>query len=307
MNSFVINKLIGQGEYGKVYRAKNKNGRIVVIKNSEKNLQTERNIAKRLEGFNVPLVYGYRELLISEFINGVTLKEYIMGNQNSEIKAVAHRVISNLEKIHKKMSTFRHHDLHLDNIMVLPGAKVKIMDFGLSTMRGIKNPNIKDFKKDYGVFPESFFMYDAHMFLNSLYTEGVLKNVIESLLPMEYLTNDSPRVKNYRLRSDVDHGEALNDFTYKKILDALKPKPKTQNILKSILNSKPKAKSPPKVIKKSPVNQNEAKRKAMAFLASKKKSPEKKKAPLKKPGLTKTKPVGLTVGSPKKNNGTNKR
>ena len=307
MNSFVINKLIGQGEYGKVYRAKNKNGRIVVIKNSEKNLQTERNIAKKLVGFNVPLVYGYRELLISEFINGVTLKEYIRGNQKSEIKAVAHRVISNLEKIHKKMSTFRHHDLHLDNIMVLPGAKVKIMDFGLSTMRGIKNPNIEGFKKDYGIFTDSFFMYDAHMFLNSLYTEGVLKNVIETLLPMEYLTNNSPRVKNYRLRSDVDHGEALKDFTYKKILDALKPK--TQNVLKSILNSKAKAnaKSPTKIIKKSPVSQEEAKRKAMAFLASQKKSPEKKKAPLKKPGLTKTKPLPLLRGSPKKNNGTNKR
>ena len=307
MNSFVINKLIGQGEYGKVYRAKNKNGRIVVIKNSEKNLQTERNIAKKLVGFNVPLVYGYRELLISEFINGVTLKEYIRGNQKSEIKAVAHRVISNLEKIHKKMSTFRHHDLHLDNIMVLPGAKVKIMDFGLSTMRGIKNPNIKGFKKDYGISTDSFFMYDAHMFLNSLYTEGVLKNVIETLLPMEYLTNNSPRVKNYRLRSDVDHGEALKDFTYKKILDALKPK--TQNVIKSILNSKAKAKakSPTKIIKKSPVSQEEAKRKAMAFLASKKKSPEKKKAPLKKPGLTKTKPLPLLRGSPKKNNGTNKR
>lgn len=303
MNTITINKLIGEGEYGKIYKAKNKNGRIVVIKNSDKNLQTERNIAKKLEGFNVPLVYGYHQLLISEFINGVTFKEYIRGGQRKDLKAMAHRVISNLEKIHEKMSTFRHHDLHLDNIMVLPGAKVKILDFGLSTLRGIKNPNIKNLKNDYGIFTESFFMYDAHMFLNSLYLEGVLKEVIQSLLPKEYLTQDSEYVKNYRLRADVDHGEVLKDFTYNKILEKLKPK--TQNVLKSILNVKPKAQGPPKK-KNNPVNQNEAVRKAMAFLASKKKSPE-KKAPLKKPGLTKTKPIPLTKGSPKKNNGTNKR
>jgi len=303
MNTITINKLIGEGEYGKIYKAKNKNGRIVVIKNSDKNLQTERNIAKKLEGFNVPLVYGYHQLLISEFINGVTFKKYIRGGQRKDLKAMAHRVISNLEKIHEKMSTFRHHDLHLDNIMVLPGAKVKILDFGLSTLRGIKNPNIKNLKNDYGIFTESFFMYDAHLFLNSLYLEGVLKGVIESLLPKEYLTQDSEYVKNYRLRADVDHGEVLKDFTYKKILEKLKPK--TQNVLKSILNVKPKAQGPPKK-KNNPVNQNEAVRKAMAFLASKKKAPE-KKAPLKKPGLTKTKPIPLTKGSPKKNNGTNKR
>ena len=301
----ITNKiLIGQGEYGKVYRGKNKNGRIVVVKNSDKNLQTERNIAKKLMGFNVPIVYGYRELLISEFINGVTFKEYIRGGQRKDLRVMAHRVVSNLEKIHKKMSTFRHHDLHLENVMVLPGGKVKIMDFGLSTVHGIKNPNIEGFKKDYGISPDSFFMYDAHLFLNSLYAEGVLKEVIESLLPKEYLVMTSECVGNYRLRSDVDHGEALKGFTYKRILDTLKPK--AQNVIKSILNAKPK--SPPKTNKKkSPMNQNAAKKAAMAFLASKKESPEKKKAPLKKPGLTKTKPVGLTKGSPKKNNGTNKR
>jgi hypothetical protein len=174
------------------------------------------------------------------------------------------------------------------------------MDFGLSTIRGIKNPNIKDFKKDYGIFTESFFMYDAHLFLNSLYAEGILKEAIETLLPKEYLVNDSSSVRNYRLRADVNHEDALKDFTYKKILETLKPK--AQNVLKSILNAKPKSPPKTKPKSKSPVNQNEAKRKAMAFLASKKKSPEKKKAPLKKPGLTKTKPKPLTIGSSAKKN-----
>lgn len=132
-----------------------------------------------------------------------------------------------------------------------------------------------------------------------------MKEAIESLLPKEYLGETSECVKNYRLRAEVDHGEALKGFTYKKILETLKPK--AQNMLKSILKAKPKSPPKTKSKSKSPVNQNAAKKAAMAFLAAKKKSPEKKKAPLKKPGLTKTKPVGLTIGSPKKNNGTNKR
>ena len=133
-----------------------------------------------------------------------------------------------------------------------------------------------------------------------------MKKEIESLLPGWYLGEETSQIKNFRLRGDVDHSETLKDFTYTKILDILKSKPKAPNILKNILNKKPV--SPPK-IKHSPMNQNAAKKKAMAVLAAakKKKSPTKKKAPLKKPGLTKTKPVALFKGSPKKNNGTNKR
>lgn len=304
MNNLVINTLIGQGEYGKVYRAKNKNGRIVVVKNSDKNLRTERNIALKLQNFNVPAVYGYRELLISEFINGVTLREFIKAKK-PELKEVVRQVVSNLDKIHKKLSTFRHHDLHLDNVMVFNGSKVKIMDFGLSTMKGIKNPNITGLQKDFGISPDSHPMYDAHLLLNSLYTEGVLKATIESLLPASYLTKSSEHVMNFRLRSDVDHKESLKDFTYKAILNAFKPT--AASVLNTILKQKQKAKPKPK--SKSPVkknNQNAAKKAAMAFLASKK-SPEKKKAPLKKPALTRTKPVPLMKGSPKKNNDTNKR
>ena len=304
MNNFVINKLIGAGEYGKVYKAKNKNGRTVVIKNSDRNLRTERNIAKKLEGFNVPAVYDYRELLISEYIKGETFKSFIRGGMMKDPRTLIRQVLSNLQKIHKKMSTFRHHDLHLENIMVFPGDNVRIMDFGLSTLRGIKNPNIVGFKKDYGISPDSHVMYDAHLFLNSLYAEGVMKSVIESLLPKGYLGEEGEGVKNFRLRGDVDHKEALKDFTYQRILDAFKPKTNAKKIIQKIISTKPVKKISPK--KKSPVNQNAAKKAAMAFLASKK-SPE-KKAPLKKPGLTKSKPVPLTRGSPlKKNNSNNKR
>ena len=276
----IINKLIGQGEYGKVYKAKNKNGRVVVVKNSDSNLRPERNIAKILSAFNVPAVYGYRELLISEFIDGVTFDEYITAH-GKDSRVLVHKVITNLEKIHKSIPSFRHHDLHLNNIMVIKGKAVKLMDFGLSTLQGVNNPNIKSFKQNWGVFPESHYMYDAHLFLNSLYTKGVIKKVIESLLPKEYLTENSDRVKNFRLRSDVNHDEFLTKFTYKNILTAM-------SIINSIASGK---KIPPPVKPKTPTNQNEAKKKALAFLISQKTST----TTLKKPGIARSKIVPLTV------------
>lgn len=301
MNNLVINKLLGRGEYGKVYKAKNKNGRVVVIKNSDSNLRTERNIALKLSKFNVPAVYGYRELLISEFINGTTFKSYIKNGHRNDLKTLAYKVIFNLKKIYEYIPTFRHHDLHLDNIMVLPGAKVKILDFGLSTMKGIKNPAIGKFNTDYGIFPDSHHMYDSHLFLNSLYSEGILKDVIERLLPKEYLKADSLYVKNYRLKKDIDHTESLATFTYDNVLKALKSS--TNNVLRGIIGTAakkkpPKAKSPPKA-----KTQGEIMQKAIAILALQKKTPEKKKEPLKRPGLTKTNPIPLTKGrTPKKNN-----
>ena len=276
-----IIKLIGQGEYGKVYKAKNKNGRIVVIKNSGSNLRSERNIAKILSAFNVPAVYGYRELLISEFIDGVTFDEYINA-RGKDTRALVHKVITNLEKIHKKIPTFRHHDLHLHNVMVMKGKDVKLMDFGLATLQGVNNPNIKTFKQNWGVFPESHHMYDAHLFLNSLYGKGVMRRAIESLLPKEYLTENSDRVKNFRLRSDVNHDEFLEKFTYKNILTAT-------SVINSITSGK---KPPPSVKPKTPINKNKAKKNALAFLTAQKKT----STTLKKPGIAKSK-NRLTVTS----------
>jgi hypothetical protein len=50
-------------------------------------------------------------------------------------------------------------------------------------------------------------MYDAHLFLNSLYTEGVLKGVSSNVsFPKSTWGDESAYVKNFRLRYDVDHG-----------------------------------------------------------------------------------------------------
>lgn len=312
-NSFKKYNEIGSGEYGKVYKAcvNDKCLNKIAVKNSSDNMSAEYLITKKLDKLGVPHVYGYekcanRDFLFSEFINGVTLKTFLAKKKvdPDELKSVITQVILLLKTIHEKYPSFRHNDLHLDNIMVWKKRKntkkkignvefddakveVKLMDFGLSTADWVINPVVKkapSFKTDYGIFPKSNPAYDIHLFFNSLYTSTVptpVKRLIESFFKPEYLVKESKVVKEFRLRSDVNHDLP----TYEKVLKHSyfsTPKNSVKTLVNKILPTVTK-KSPVKK-KKSPVNQEKAKMKAMNVL---KKIAEAKKAPKKAPGLKK--------------------
>lgn len=352
-NSFKKYNEIGKGEYGKVYKAciNDKCLNKLAVKNSPDNMSAEYIISKKFEKLGVPQVYGYekcsnRDFLFSEFINGVTLKNFLEKNKKKvtpdELKSIIIQVLYILYTIHNKYPSFRHHDLHLDNVMIMKKRndtkkeikigdtvvefndaklEVKLMDFGLATMRGVINPIVrksKTFKSDYGIYPESDMAYDYHLFLTSLYATRSpapamekVRNFIMSIFKYKngvYLLKNSDVVNEFRLRSDVTHSLPTYEEIFKKSYFS-KPK----NSVMAIIN---KIKPPVKTIilkptkKKTPVNQENAKKRAMEFLKSmeaKKKAPPTKKAPsLKKPGLKKPvlmkNPVKpLTVGSsPKK-------
>ena len=336
-NSFKKYNQIGSGEYGKVYKAciNDKCLDKIAVKNSSENMSAEFLISRKLENVGVPLVYGYekcsnRDFLFSEFINGVTLKSFLEKKKQKatadELKSIIIQVLYILYTIHGKYPSFRHHDLHLDNIMILKkrndtkkeikiGNKivefndakleVKIMDFGLSTMRGVINPNIKKssiFKKDYGIFPESDKTYDLHLFFTSLYASkgaAEAKKLIESLFKNTYLMKESDVVNEYRLRPDVNHNLPMYDEIFNHSYFST-PK----NSVKAFINKLP---TPVKMVtvgvKKitSPVNQEKAKQKAINLLkklAEDKKAPI--KAPTKKPTLRKSPKKPLMVrGTPK--------
>ena len=341
-NSFKKYNEIGAGEYGKVYKAciNDKCLDKIAVKNSSSNMSAEYLITKKLEKLGVPTVYGYdkcgnRDFLFSEFINGVTLKSFLEKRKQNvdpdELKAIIIQVLYILYTIRKKYPSFRHHDLHLDNVMIMrkrtsttkkieigdktiefddAKLEVKLMDFGLATMDGVINPIVREspvFKKDYGIYPRSDRAYDAHLFLGSLYASrgaAPARRFIESLFTPNYLVKDSDVVKEYRLRSDVVHNLPM----YTEIFNnPYFSKPK--NSVKTFINKIPlPAKKTVVVTKKktTPVNQNKAKQKAMNILkkiSNTKKAPVKAptKAPVvKKPSLMKPPTKPLTVrGSPK--------
>ena len=305
-NSFKKFNEIGSGEYGKVYKAciNDKCLNKIAVKNSSNNMSAEYLITKKLDKLGVPHVYGYekcanRDFLFSEFINGVTLKSFLTKKKvdPDEMKSIITQVILLLKMIREKYPSFRHNDLHLDNIMILKKRKstkkkignvefddakveVKLMDFGLSTADWVINPIVKkasSFKTDYGIFPKSNPAYDMHLFFNSLYTSKgniPVKRLIESLFKPEYLVKESRVVKEFRLRSDVEHDLPTHDKVLKHPYFST-PKNSVKTLVNKIL---------PATKKKSPVNQEKAKTKAMNVL---KKIANAKKAPKKAPGLKK--------------------
>jgi|TARA_R110000851_G_scaffold106842_3_gene226526 tRNA A-37 threonylcarbamoyl transferase component Bud32 len=285
---------IGEGQYGKVYRgcvdegcekyivykeirtpSLNENVPLARFKKAldEINPKMEYTIAKKLEGFGVPKMYLYKtcdrkDILYSEYINGKELAEWLW-NQPSlfAIRSVMLQVIYNLYRIQKKYPGFRHHDLHLRNILVRPvpmkalkitlddktymvsnaGFEAVMIDFGFSMFPRIKNPLINTNNyKNIGISRKSDKHYDLHYFLNSVHamvlqprtrTERVVKIFIENLLPANYLVNKSNSVKNSRLRGNksvnLSFEEVLSKpfFTGEKTVMVPMPKPQKPVII----------------------------------------------------------------------------
>lgn len=299
--------MIGEGQYGKVYKACIKNNKsCVAVKNATENLKTEYTIAKELSHYNIPAVYGHidcsmRHFLFSEYVDGMSLRKYMKETGGRDLKKIMRQVIVILKKIHSAIPSFRHHDLHLDNIMVTPGLKVKIMDFGLSTMEGVVNKTISPpmFKNDFGIFPMSHHMYDVHLFLNDIYqdrhTSNPIKTFIKRVLPDSYLKKESPDVSNFRLRYNRDHSSLP---TFDQLLkDPLFISDYLETILKKTTTSSVTVNKKPNT-----PQQNRAKAAAMAFLAKQKETPGKKKQPsLRRPTLKKSAPKPLSINKNKGN------
>jgi len=319
---------IGEGQYGKVYRGciddtcekyivykeirtpslseKTNNIPLAKYKRTldEIDPKMEFAIAKKLEGFGVPKMYLYKtcdgkDILYSEYIKGKEMSDWLW-NQPSllAIRSVMLQVIYNLYRIQQKYPGFRHHDLHLKNILVRPvpvkllniklggktytvsnmGFEAVMIDFGFSVFPRIRNPLINaNNYKNIGISRKSDKHYDLHYFLNSVHemflyprtpTERVVRTFIENLLPATYLVNKSNNVKNYRLRGNktvkINFEDVLSRpfFTGEKTVISI-PKPK--NPVVPIV--------PTKKIQ-SPVNKKAAMARAVAMM---KVTPKKRK------------------------------
>jgi tRNA A-37 threonylcarbamoyl transferase component Bud32 len=320
---------IGEGQYGKVYRGCVDDGceKYIVYKEirtpsltdnlplagfkralDEINPKMEFTIAKKLEGFGVPKMYLYKtcdgkDILYSEYVNGKELGEWMWNKPTLDaIKSVMAQVIYNLYRIQKKYPGFRHHDIHLANILVRPvptkdmkimgstisnaGFEAVIIDFGFSVFPRIKNPLINaNNYKNIGISRKSDKHYDLHFFLNSIHnlvrqprtrTERVVKTFIENLLPPNYLVSKSNAVKNYRLR-----GNKSVNLSFKEVLS----KPFFTGETLIIPTTKPKSVTKIQAPKpKTPVNKEAAKARAVAILKAGKTKPK------KRPGIVRVRP-----------------
>ena len=279
-------RMLGAGQYGAVFYGCLDDAcktRIAIKITNEASAKMEYRIAQKLGGMGVPRMYhfkscGNKDILYFEYIKGQSLEDWI----KSQPSAIAYRkvisqVIGNLKKIHEKYPKFRHHDLHWNNIMVMEGNVPVMIDFGLATIEGVKNPVYdKQFANNVGISTKSHYMYDAHYFLNIVYNYSKslpVKQFIRDLFPARYLTRESSDVKSFRLR--LKKHEDLPTY------DDILKHPFLQG----------KERIPKKLVMAAPVPKkigtSSAIRRARAVLQ---KEAEKKKAPLKRPGLAKRDP-----------------
>lgn len=157
----------------------------------------------------VPKVYegvrctGGEFYMYSEFAAKGSLKK---NKSSPRVDEYVYKTLLALKKIHDKHPNFRHNDLHIDNVLIRSDGTPLIYDFELANWYG--NPVFDEiYKKDYGIFTGNHPMYDFHFFINSVSADlpKRFRDRALTVFPPEYLTGNSPVVKNFRMRSDVKH------------------------------------------------------------------------------------------------------
>jgi predicted Ser/Thr protein kinase len=287
-------RVIGKGTYGTVFYGcldDECKTQVAIKVTTEPSARMEYRIAKKLRGMGVPRMYHFKscdrdDVLYFEYIEGEPLEKWMKRGQSPEdYRRVISQLITNLKAIHEKYPKFRHHDLHWNNILVLKGNKPIMIDFGMSTIEGIRNPNVVSGEfKNSGIYSGSHQMYDAHYILNIIYnyTKSVpVRHFMEDLFSRQYLLRSSPVTKDFRLRPLKHTGLP----TYVQILKHpfLQAKKKIA-ILRKIIPKKTVALKPKTPAKPATMS---AIRRARAVLQ---KEAEKKKLPPKRPGIAKRKP-----------------
>jgi len=141
--------------------------------------------------------------MYNEFIKDGSFKHYT----GKLAYRIVLRTLKALKRIHAKFPSFRHNDLHVDNVLIKNNEPL-LYDFELANFHG--NPVFDDrLKHEYGIFPGNNALYDAHFFINSVCAEPRFKKeftpIALSVFPPEYIGDNSPVLKNWRLKFGVKH------------------------------------------------------------------------------------------------------
>ena len=157
---YEVQKKIGEGAYGKIYKVKNKqSGDIRAMKQITKTkitdmgkFQTEIKILSMLDHPNIVRLFEVIEddkyyNLLEELCTGGELLTRAQNNELKEkdIARIFNQIMSGVAYIHGM--GIAHRDLKLENILFSsekPSSPIKIIDFGFSVFLGKNNENSKD-------------------------------------------------------------------------------------------------------------------------------------------------------------------
>ncbi len=146
---YEINELIGVGGMACVYKALDKiDNRIVAVKILKEEYLANEEFTRRFKNEskaiailshpNIVKVYDVSfgdkmQYIVMEYIDGITLKEYIDGQETFKWKEAVHFTVQILRALqHAHDKGIVHRDIKPQNIMLLPDGTIKVTDFGIA-------------------------------------------------------------------------------------------------------------------------------------------------------------------------------
>jgi serine/threonine protein kinase len=190
IKDYEIIELLGSGGFGVVYKAKNRNGSSVAIKETyfgnEKELKTLRDEAKLLSSLSdedFPKVIAHfdngkgRFYLIMELIEGDDLGDVLeKEGKPIELEKVldwADRILQSLEYLHSKKIT--HRDIKPQNLKLTPKGRIKVIDLGLA--KGYIPDNTKfEYVESVNAATPSFAPIEQHLRIDKNYIQMLMLN-----------------------------------------------------------------------------------------------------------------------------------
>ena len=164
IGKYTVLKFLGGGGEGDVYLARDEDlQRMVAVKRIGQNMQ-EADFLKKLKHPMLPVVYELlREeawYLVMEYIQGVTLHDYIVRNgyvQEQQTCIWTEQLLDVVGYLHTRKPPVIYRDLKPDNIMVCPDGHLRLVDFGAATVRnyGARDNGLMAVTQGYSA-PEQF-------------------------------------------------------------------------------------------------------------------------------------------------------
>jgi hypothetical protein len=199
--------------------------------------------------------YADQTVLFTEYITGGSLSDWMerMNGRLSDafMQNLMSQVLHTLLFIGKRIPSFRHNDLHLENILVKQSSFTKfptfvLNDFGWASMGRGSNPLVDGEKHSgrFGIGPKTSSRYDMHLFLNEMHkwmqTHGGRSKYpkafafIEKHVPAGYLGSTNKYISESRLKYGIPYPglSGLSDIV--KDPYVLSPKKFLRNVMNTI-------------------------------------------------------------------------